>query len=166
MDQTLTVRQHGTCPACRGTFADIEPAPEEDNESSDGDYVPGDDDEEDEEDGFDADADAFTEGDDEFGADWMDLDVLDAFGGDIAADVDHWLAHSDLHADPVLNGFASPPFHRRDGSVENWGLSDGGGSDSLSEIELALAEPAEDDNTADQRKSTPSSSTFYMLNFL
>jgi hypothetical protein len=38
--------QHGTCPACRHVFLDIRQRDESDSESSDGDYVPGEDDEE------------------------------------------------------------------------------------------------------------------------
>ncbi|KAI0701168.1 hypothetical protein BC835DRAFT_266150 [Cytidiella melzeri] len=32
---------HGTCPACRHTFLDIRPMFDSDDESSDGDYIPG-----------------------------------------------------------------------------------------------------------------------------
>ena len=48
--QGLTASQHGTCPACRHTFLDVKPLSESDGESSDGDYIPGEDDYDEDED--------------------------------------------------------------------------------------------------------------------
>ncbi len=98
-------------------FSGIRPASDSDNESSDGDYVPGDDEEEDEDDGF-FDSD-FMETDSAF--DDMDieedLDVDADMEEDVDVDVDSWEAEA------------------ANVSLENWGLSDGDGSESVSEVE-------------------------------
>ncbi|KAH9948349.1 hypothetical protein B0H21DRAFT_733867 [Amylocystis lapponica] len=135
----------GTCPACRDVFLDIYPPSESDNESSDGDYVPGEDEEEEEEeeeeDGF-FDGDGFEDTEDEFEVDRMDMEVFAGFG-DIAADIDEWMAGDQIAA-PAMDIAADLDawFHeeearrRRDRSPENMGLSDG--SESVSEVELVL----------------------------
>ncbi|GBE79767.1 hypothetical protein BKA93DRAFT_821456 [Sparassis latifolia] len=110
--------RHGTCPACRHTFLNVRPISDSDYESSDGDYVPGEDDEEEEEeDGF-LDIDGFTDMDAEFDVDEMDLEVdaVSEFGGGVWDD--------------------EGEYEDADESMENLGLSDGDGSESLSEGEL------------------------------
>jgi len=109
--------RHGTCPACRHTFLHILPL-DSDNESSDGDYVPGEEEEE-EDDGF-LDTDGFTDMDTEFDVDGeMDLG-LEGFWGvtdDEFEDADENMDSADL--DPA-----------------NWGLTDEEGSESMSEEDL------------------------------
>jgi len=104
---------HGTCPTCRHKFLDIKPPSDSDYESSDGDYIP--DDEEDEEDGF-FDTDGFT--------DMEDFEMEDA--------------DEEMDFDDDFDGFGAS-FGRgglredEDEGLENLGLSDGYGSESFSE---------------------------------
>ncbi|KAL1937733.1 hypothetical protein VTO73DRAFT_12886 [Trametes versicolor] len=110
--------RHGSCPSCRNVFSSIRPASDSDNESSDGDYVPGDDEEDDEDDGF-------------YDSDFMETESAydDMDIEDVDADVDI----DDVDVAPWDD-------HARDASMDNWGLSDGDGSESLSEVEvLALS---------------------------
>ncbi|KAI0824739.1 hypothetical protein BC628DRAFT_1495936 [Trametes gibbosa] len=110
---------HGSCPSCRKLFSSLEPPTDQtDNESSDGDYVPGDDeDEEDEDDDI-----FFDDEDDE--DDDIDMDIDEPFFmlGDVAPNelvvVGAWESESD------------------DEDMDNWGLSDGEGSESVSEVEI------------------------------
>ena len=101
--------QHGTCPACRHVFLDIKPVSESDNESSDDDYIPGDDYEDDEEDL------EFTDDDESVFSLDLDPSGLDEF-------VD---AEEEIVGDDEADG----------DSMRNWGLSDG---DSLSDGELSF----------------------------
>ncbi|KAI0787161.1 hypothetical protein BC629DRAFT_1440340 [Irpex lacteus] len=88
---------HGTCPACRHTFADIRPITESDGESSDGDYVP----EDDEDDGF----------TDEDMDDWgMDTDPMEPFTD----------AEDEEEVDVELDAWEDS-----EEGMENLGLSDG-----------------------------------------
>lgn len=80
--------QHGTCPACRAQFANIRPLSYSEDGSSDGDYVPDDEDDDmdDEDDGF------------------MDTDGFDA-----EADYDFDLhSDDDMDFDDVLQGIGLP----------------------------------------------------------
>ncbi|KAI0326682.1 hypothetical protein GY45DRAFT_1328644 [Cubamyces sp. BRFM 1775] len=123
--------RHGSCPSCRNVFSSIRPVSESDNESSDGDYVPGDDEDEEDDGFFDSDGSAFDDMDVEFADEerFVDLD----YGHDI----------------PIGEEWPSRRT-RREEHMENWGLSDGeGGSESMSEVEMlafsAELEPADDD---------------------
>lgn len=132
--------RHGTCPACRHQFANIRPLTESDYESSDGEYVPGEDDEE-EDDGF-LDTDDFDGDDFEFDVDEMDLDqseelevYLDVHvetDGDVEFDV-NVEGDNDVTPEIVWEG------GDEDDGMENWGLSDGDGSESLSEGDLFVS---------------------------
>ncbi|KAH9927211.1 uncharacterized protein BXZ73DRAFT_102797 [Epithele typhae] len=117
--------RHGSCPSCRAVFSSLKPASDSDNESSDGDYVPGDDeDDEDEDDGF-LDSDGLMET--ESVIDTMDVeDDLDE--DDIEMDGDEAMRIWEERAANAI--------------MENWGLSsDGEGSEDASEVEaLALSE--------------------------
>ncbi len=118
----MRVPQHGSCPSCRHVFSSLRPPSDSDNESSDGDYVPGDD-EEDEDDGF-FDSDAFMDTDSEF--DDMDIEDnlfgappdMSEFDADVDLDVDLW---EEAAADVSMED-------------SHCGLSDGA-SDSVSEVE-------------------------------
>ncbi|TFK83889.1 hypothetical protein K466DRAFT_602477 [Polyporus arcularius HHB13444] len=117
--------RHGTCPSCRNVFSSIKPPSDSDVESSDGDYVPGDDeDEEDDDVFFDTDSEAFMETDSAFD----DIDVEEDLDPD-----------ADMEEDADLEDWEA---QAGNASAENWGLSDGDGSDSLSEVE-AMAMSAE-----------------------
>lgn len=115
--------QHGSCPSCRHVFSSVRPPSDSDNESSDGDYVPGDDEEDDEDDGF-FDSDGFMDTESEF--DDMDIQEnlfgapqsLSEFDGDVDLDAVLWEEEA---ANVSMED-------------SNWGLSDGA-SDSLSEVE-------------------------------
>ncbi|KAI0650250.1 hypothetical protein C8Q79DRAFT_942822 [Trametes meyenii] len=113
---------HGSCPSCRNVFSSIRPPSEDDDESTDGDYVPGDDEEE-EDDGF-FDSDGFMETESIFD----DMDIEEDIDIDVDVDIDdevdlrRWYSNSS------------------DAGMDNWGLSDGDGSESMSEVEvLALS---------------------------
>ncbi|KAI0677064.1 hypothetical protein C8Q78DRAFT_1000991 [Trametes maxima] len=113
---------HGSCPSCRNVFSSIRPPSEDDDESTDGDYVPGDDEEE-EDDGF-FDSDGFMETESVFD----DMDIEEDMEFDVDVDIDdevdlrRWYSTSS------------------DAGMDNWGLSDGDGSESMSEVEvLALS---------------------------
>ncbi|TBU48996.1 hypothetical protein BD309DRAFT_948271 [Dichomitus squalens] len=110
--------RHGSCPSCRRIFSSLKPPSDSDNESSDGDYVPGDDEEDDEDDGF-FDSDGFMETDSVF--DDMDIEDSISVGAEAEMDADE----DDLWEEEAAN------VRMED---ENWGLSDGA-SDSLSEVE-------------------------------
>ncbi|KAI0637999.1 hypothetical protein C8Q77DRAFT_1088849 [Trametes polyzona] len=124
--------RHGSCPSCRNVFSSIRPPSDSDNESSDGDYVPGDDEEDDEDDGF-FDSDGFMETESVFD----DMDMEEDVEVDADVDIDE---EGDADLWDVEAG---------DASMENWGLSDGDGSESVSEVEvLALStelQPQNDD---------------------
>ncbi|KAI1786686.1 hypothetical protein LXA43DRAFT_1032914 [Ganoderma leucocontextum] len=121
--------RHGSCPSCRHVFSSVRPPSDSDNESSDGDYVPGDDEEDDEDDGF-LDSDGFMET--ESVLDDMDIEDdlsvgahgdISEFDVDVDLDIDLW---EEEEADVNMED-------------SNWGLSDGA-SDSVSEVEgLALS---------------------------
>ncbi|KAL7282266.1 hypothetical protein ACG7TL_003735 [Trametes sanguinea] len=121
--------RHGSCPSCRNVFSSIRPESDSDNESSDGDYVPGDDEDEDDEDDAFFDSDGFMDSESVF--DDMDIDEDADVEIDEEEDVERW----DDNAG--------------DASMENWGLSDGDGSESLSEVEVlamsAELQPQNDD---------------------
>ncbi|RPD80671.1 hypothetical protein L226DRAFT_116675 [Lentinus tigrinus ALCF2SS1-7] len=124
--------RHGTCPSCRNVFSSIKPPSDSDVESSDGDYVPGDDEDEDDDAFFDTDSEAFMETDSAF--DDMDVEEDLEPEEDMEEDVDleEWEAQA------------------ANTSMENWGLSDGDGSEDVSEVEgLAMSGelPLEDDGT-------------------
>ncbi|OBZ77135.1 hypothetical protein A0H81_03716 [Grifola frondosa] len=122
--------QHGSCPACRNVFSSIKPPSDSDNESSDGDYIPGDDEDEDEDDAF-LDTDGFTEY--EFDADEMELDG--EFDTDVDEDEDAVVDMS-VYLDFDASADIAVWDNAREGVDEgmvNWGLSDGEGSESLSE---------------------------------
>ena len=118
-------------------FSSIRPPSDSDNESSDGDYVPGDDEEDDEDDGFFDSDDAFMETESAF--DDMDIEEDLDPDADMEEDVDVDL-DVDLWEEEAANA-----------SMDNWGLSDGDGSESVSEVEgLAMSGelPAENDGSA------------------
>ncbi|KAI9069244.1 hypothetical protein FKP32DRAFT_1587046 [Trametes sanguinea] len=121
--------RHGSCPSCRNVFSSIRPASDSDNESSDGDYVPGDDEDEDDEDDAFFESDGFMDTESVF--DDMDMDEDAGIEIDEDVDIERW--------DDTAE----------DASMENWGLSDGDGSESLSEVEvLAIStelQPQNDD---------------------
>ncbi|KAI0723108.1 hypothetical protein C8Q76DRAFT_721605 [Earliella scabrosa] len=126
--------RHGTCPSCRNVFSSIRPPSDSDNESSDGDYVPGDDEEDDEDDGFFDSDDAFMETESAF--DDMDIEEDLDPDADMEEDVDVDL-DVDLWEEEAANA-----------SMDNWGLSDGDGSESVSEVEgltMSGELPAEND---------------------
>ncbi|KAH9900036.1 hypothetical protein C8Q73DRAFT_681852 [Cubamyces lactineus] len=129
--------RHGSCPSCRNVFSSVRPASESDNESSDGDYVPGDDEDE-EDDGF-FDSDGFMDA--ESALEEVDMDFGDE---DEFVDLDYG------HDIPIGEEWPPRPRRRGEEYMDNWGLSDGeGGSESMSEVEmLALSAelvPEEDD---------------------
>lgn len=106
----LYCSQHGTCPACRHSFLDVNPVSESDNESSDEDYIPGEDD-------FDEDEDIefeFTDNESDFNLE-LDPRALQEFVDALA----HLAGEDEVDGD----------------SMRNWGLSDG---DSLSDEDLSL----------------------------
>ncbi|CDO71385.1 hypothetical protein BN946_scf184908.g143 [Trametes cinnabarina] len=121
--------RHGSCPSCRNVFSSIRPASDSDNESSDGDYVPGDDEDEDDEDDAFFDSDGFMDTESVFD----DMDIEEDADVNIDEDVDVETWEDDAE----------------DASVENWGLSDGDGSEGLSEVEVlaisAELQPENDD---------------------
>ncbi|KAI0368083.1 hypothetical protein BV20DRAFT_485864 [Pilatotrama ljubarskyi] len=122
--------RHGSCPSCRNVFSSIRPPSDSDVESSDGDYVPGDDEEDDEEDGF-FDSDGFMDTESVFD----DMDIEEDV--DVDADVD---INEDVDGDLWEDNAA-------DAGVDNWGLSDGDGSESMSEVEvLALSAELQPEN--------------------
>lgn len=88
--------QHGTCPACRHTFLDVKPISDSDNESSDGDFIP--DDEDDEEDDF-----GYPDRED----DWFDS--ADEWDDEVEMDVDDdgFDRHDEAEANPWLLDEAS-----------------------------------------------------------
>ncbi|GJE84983.1 C3HC4-type zinc finger protein [Phanerochaete sordida] len=110
--------RHGTCPACRHTFLDVQPVSESDGESSDGDYVPDYDDWDDDE----------------------DVDFSTDEGSDFAVDpfeAEHEPDAWDFDAG-LMDGLereAWRPSSQFD-PLENWGLSDG---DSLSEGDRTMS---------------------------
>ncbi|KAI9001385.1 hypothetical protein BD414DRAFT_533131 [Trametes punicea] len=124
--------RHGSCPSCRHVFSSIQPPSDSDNESSDGDYVPGDDEEDDEDDGF-FDSDGFMETESVFDDMAIEEDIEVNTDIDMDEDVDVELWEDDA----------------ADASMENWGLSDGDGSESVSEVEVltlsAELQPENDD---------------------
>ncbi|PSR75031.1 hypothetical protein PHLCEN_2v9361 [Hermanssonia centrifuga] len=124
--------RHGTCPACRHTFLDVKPPSDSDNESSDGDYIPGDDEDEDEDDGF-LDTDGFTDTDE------FDFEVGMDIDGDGFHDYEVEL-DEDIEVDADLDAWGVA----EDGNMDNLGLSDGYGSESLSETDLVVS--GEDDS--------------------
>ncbi|TFY59998.1 hypothetical protein EVJ58_g5424 [Rhodofomes roseus] len=100
---------HGTCPACRAQFANIRPPSDSEDGSSDGDYVPNDDEEDDdldEDDGF-VESDGWDTGgeDEDFGFD-VEGDVAVGYlpgypDIDLAADIDAFIAeHGDGRDSP------------------------------------------------------------------
>ena len=105
--------QHGTCPTCRHAFLDIKPLTDSDFESSDEDYVPGDDEEEED--------DVFMDTEDDWDFDDVEYDAHDGFdtADEQEVDADLWEDHND--------------------GLDNLGLSDGYGSESYSEGELAVS---------------------------
>ncbi|KAH9849969.1 hypothetical protein C2E23DRAFT_836909 [Lenzites betulinus] len=113
---------HGSCPSCRNVFSTLEPPSDSDNESSDGDYEPGEDedDDEDEDDGF-LDSDGFME-------------TESVFDDDMELDEELFMAADRAPNEVVINGaWDDEP---ADADMDNWGLSDGEGSESLSEVEI------------------------------
>ncbi|KAF7798925.1 hypothetical protein EIP86_010153 [Pleurotus ostreatoroseus] len=104
---------HGTCPTCRHAFLDIKPLTDSDFESSDEDYVPGDDEEEED--------DVFMDTEDDWDFDDVEYDAHDGFdtADEQEVDADLWEDHND--------------------GLDNLGLSDGYGSESYSEGELAVS---------------------------
>ncbi|PCH41495.1 hypothetical protein WOLCODRAFT_137425 [Wolfiporia cocos MD-104 SS10] len=133
--------RHGTCPTCRHQFANIRPITESDYESSDGDYVPGEDDEDDEDDGF-LDADDF-DGDmeiDDDGGFWVD-DGFDTDEYDLGSDSFPPEQMEEL-ATAVVSGALDAAGEHGD-SMENLGLSDGDGSESFSDGDILLDEGGE-----------------------
>ncbi|KAK7696048.1 hypothetical protein QCA50_000689 [Cerrena zonata] len=159
--------RHGTCPACRHTFLDVKPLSESEYESSDGDYIPGEDDEEEEEeeeDGF-LDTDGFTDYEDEFDIE-MEDPMHSTYGpmstgasagrpgffsmvpsGSVHGsedDVDLWGGLEDADGEVLRVGSVREVDLDWDGEEwvdeeeeENLGLSDG--SESLSEGDLSMA---------------------------
>lgn len=115
--------QHGNCPSCRHVFSSVRPPSDSDNESSDGDYVPGDDEEDDEDDGF-FDSDGFMDTESEFD----DMDIRESLFG---APQSHNESDADVDLNAVLWEEAAADVSMED---SNWGLSDGA-SDSVSEVE-------------------------------
>ncbi|PIL36958.1 hypothetical protein GSI_00650 [Ganoderma sinense ZZ0214-1] len=130
--------RHGSCPSCRHVFSSVRPPSDSDNESSDGDYVPGDDEEDDEDDGF-FDSDGFMDTESEFDDMDVQVNLLGALPGTSEFD-------GDVDYDAVLWEEQAADVSMED---SNWGLSDGA-SDSLSEVEgLALSgELPENDDAA------------------
>ncbi|CAL1701092.1 unnamed protein product [Somion occarium] len=149
--------RHGTCPACRHTFLDVKPLSESDYGSSDGDYVPGEEDEEDDEDGF-LDYEAFTEEEEmdafeDFHFHSRYFHAEDEDGGGPGTVLPRYLSpdpggvgHSehlglgDADAEDIeidMDGVDEWADHE-DESLENWGLSDGYGSESLSEGDISM----------------------------
>ena len=129
--RSLLLHQHGSCPSCRNVFSSIKPPSDSDNESSDGDYVPGDDEEDEEEDyGF-FDSDDFMETDSVFD----DMDVEENL---------HYVGMEDDNVS-VWEEQAG------NASMENLGLSsDDDVSEEVSEVEiLAFSEVRFDDLPAD-----------------
>ncbi|KAI0772058.1 hypothetical protein BD413DRAFT_548014 [Trametes elegans] len=123
--------RHGSCPSCRNVFSGIQPASDDeyDDESTDDDYEPGDDEDDDE--------DGFSDGAMDTESVFDDMDIEDEIDVDVDVDID----------DDMDIGLWDDA--ATDAGIENWGLSDGDGSESLSEVEvLALStelEPQNDD---------------------
>ncbi|KIP07680.1 hypothetical protein PHLGIDRAFT_117858 [Phlebiopsis gigantea 11061_1 CR5-6] len=102
--------RHGTCPTCRHSFLDVKPVSESDYESSDEDYIPGEDD-------FDEDEDIefeFTDNESDFNLE-LDPRALQDFVDALA----HLAGEDEVDGD----------------SMRNWGLSDG---DSISDEDLSF----------------------------
>lgn len=126
---------------------DIKPASDSDNESSDGDYIPEDDEDDEFDEGY-LDADAFTDVDefDEFDG-HMDL-VPDLVGLGQFADVEN-----ELGVDSEVDLWGD---HE---DAENLGLSDGYESESVSEGDLVAS--SDDERVVNEGKS-PSSVHLYI----
>ena len=129
-------------------FSSIKPPSDSDNESSDGDYVPGDDEEDDEDDGF-------------FDSDFMDTES--AFDDmDVEEELDDVEMEGEEVSMDAWEGVAA------DASMENWGLSSEGDveSEELSEVEiLALNEALFGTPQADGESQASLSSVSLFMTF-